>query len=479
MQPISFHDFHPEPGTVVEWVVSPRTAAAARSGPEDPTPLSYNQELHVRAAQLSARAGLPGNPWIGATFDIDGAADLAALGVAFTSWMRRHEALRSGFRERGDHIERFTLPASAIVLEQGDAVEFDCTQALHAHLDRRFVQGTKPLAWPPHVLGVISREDRSTVFLGLDHVAGDGYSLALAVIELQATYEAARNGDVPDLPEPGSFLELCAKEREFGESIDVDGPAVTQWRDFVRACGGTTPTFPLPLGVEIGQTWPQSIFNHQLLSAVDAAALEAACQRAGGSFYAGLLSAMAIAVREMTGLEQFRTIIPLHTRHEPAWRTAMGWFITCAPLDFTVEGASSFSEVLPRAQAGLRSALRLSGYPAARMIELLGDDFRVTRRDLFSMVSYTDYRRLPGADRYAGSDPRTIGEVSVADESHVWVSRVQDGVHIAVRHPRTPTAVEVLSEYTAHICAVLGRVVVADDYPLAPVSVSRPQPAFL
>jgi hypothetical protein len=467
MQPISFHDFHPQPGQVVEWAVSPDTLAAAESAQADPVALSYNQELHLRSAQAAARAGLPGNPWIGATFDIEGPADLDALGSAFESWMRRHETLRSGFREAGDHIERFTLPASEVSLERGPVHAFATVDGLHDHLDERFVQGTNPLQWPPHVLGVISRPDRSTVLLGLDHVAGDGFSLALAVWELQVGYEAARDGELPVLPATGSFLELCAQERVFGEGIRPDDPALAQWRDFVRDCGGTTPSFPLDLGVEPGRTWPQQIFNQHLLSANEADALELASKESGGSMFAAQLSAMAIAVREMTGQQQFRTIIPLHTRHRQTWRTAMGWFITCAPVDFSLEDAASFADVLPRAQASLQAALRLSRYPAARMIQLLGDDFRVTRRDLFSMVSYTDYRKMPGADRYHESTPRTIGQVSVADDCHVWTSRLQDGLHIAIRHPDTATAGEILNEYASHIREVFVRVAVGGDYRLA------------
>lgn len=459
MQPISFQDFSPEPGEVIEWVVADDTLVVARQCAPDPVALSYNQELHVRSARAAARAGLPGNPWIGATFDIDGPADLEALGAAFTSWMRRHEALRSGFREAGEQIERFTVPADTISLERRPALAFATSEALHAHLDRRFVQGTDPLKWPPHVLGVINRPDRSTVFLGLDHVVGDGYSLALAVWELQVGYEAARDGEPPVLPDTGSFLELCARERAFGEAIGADDLALARWREFVRDCGGTAPSFPLPLGTAVGETWPQRMRNRRILSEQEAEVVEEACKRDGGSMFAGLLSAMAIAVEEMTGQQHFRTIIPLHTRHQPSWQTAMGWFITCAPLDFSLEGATSFVDVLTRAQSSLRAALRLSRYPAARMIQMLGDDFQVTRRDLFSMVSYTDYRKMPGADRHARSTPRTIGQVSVADDTHVWASRLHDGVHLAIRHPDTPVADELLEEYVGRIREVLGHVV--------------------
>jgi hypothetical protein len=144
----------------------------------------------------------------------------------------------------------------------------------------------------------------------------------------------------------------------------------------------------------------------------------------------------------------------------------MGWFITVAPLEFSLTGADSFADVLPRAHAGMRGAIRLSRSPAARVIQLLGSDFTVTRRDVFSMVSYIDYRQMPGAERYPEWNPLTIGEVNVADDTHVWASRNHVGLHLGIRHPDTPVADDVLDEYSATISKVLRRVARTGDYPL-------------
>ena len=476
MQPISFHDFRPTVGCVVEWTVEPETADLARSAPADPAPASYNQQVHLRSAEAAALAGLPGNPWIGATFEIDGTADLDALESTFTAWLRRHEALRSGFRRSAEGTERFTLAPEEIALRRSPARGFDSSSALHAHLDDRFVAGTDPFAWPPLVIGVISRPGGSTVFLAMDHTCGDGYSLALAVWELQSTYTAAVRHQHAALPDTGSYLEFCVEERAQGQTLSSDAPAVARWREFIHACGGTTPTFPLDLGVQPGHTWPQNLFNRQLVSAQAAQDFDTACTRAGASFFAGLLAAMSLAVREITGQDDFRTITPLHTRYKRRWRSAMGWFVTCAPLEVSTVSAKTFADVLPRAQATVRNALRLSHCPAARVMELLGDDFRITRRDLFSMVSYTDYRTMPGADEYADYNPVTMGQVSVADDTHVWVSRTHDGLHVGIRHPDTPTAAGILEEYAVTIETVLARVALTGDYPVAPAWACRPLP---
>lgn len=466
MQTMSFHDFLPAPGRVVEWAVSRPTADRARSAPRDPVPPSYNQQLHLQSTQLAASLGLPGNPWIGVAFEQVGAVDLDALEAAFTTWLHRHEGLRSGFRAGPDGIERFTLLPDEVTLERRPPEDFDSPDALHDYLDQRFVSGTDPFAWPPVVMGTIRRPDRSTVFVAMDHICGDGYSLALAVWELQALYEAARQGAESDLPDVGSFLEHCVEERERGQVMTDGDPEVTRWRDFVRACGGTTPTFPLDLGVAPGRTWPQKLRGQMIATAADAEAFEAACRRAGGSFFAGLVSAMAIAVHDIAGQQDFRTVMPLHTRHRQQWRTAMGWFITCAPLEFSLAGTDTFVDVLPRAHAGVRGAVRLSSCPAARAIELLGSEFTVTRRDVFSMVSYTDYRKLPGAEHHADWNPVTIGEVNVADDTHVWASRSHAGLHLGIRHPDTPVAGAVLDQYTATVSAVVRRVAATGDHPV-------------
>lgn len=470
VKPISFDDFRPALGLLMEWRVGPQTSAAAESVPAGPEPLSYNQELHLSSARAAQVAGLPGNPWVGASFELEGAFRADALGHAFESWLRRHDALRGGFRCAGPGVERFTVPADEVFLVQDEAVAFAAADELHAYLGRRFAEGTDPFAWPPLVMGAISRDSSTTVFVAMDHVAADGYSLALAVWELQTTYEAHLQGALPELPETGGFLEYCAAERDFGARISADDPAVGAWRDLVRKCGGTAPTFPLDLGVEAGRTWPQRVYNRCLLRPAETDAFAAACKDSGGSVFAGLLACMALAVRAMTGNEEFRTVTPLHTRSRPQWRPAMGWFITCAPLSFSLEGVQSFAEALERAQLSVQGAVRLAHHPALRMIELLGNEFRITRRDLFSMVSFTDYRKMPGADRHAESNPVTIGRVTEADDSHVWLSRQHDGLHISIRHPDAPVAADVLDEYTRLIRDAATRVLLGSDPLLAPVA---------
>jgi hypothetical protein len=85
---------------------------------------------------------------------------------------------------------------------------------------------------------------------------------------------------------------------------------------------------------------------------------------------------------------------------------------------------------------------------------------------MFSMVSYIDYRKMAGAERQAESTPVTLGQTLQADDSHVWASRVADGVHVAIRYPVTPQGPALVREYTDRISAVLRRVAVTGEYPI-------------
>jgi hypothetical protein len=466
MKPIAFEDFEPAPGHVIEWTISGETAAAAQAAPADTTPLSYNQQLHLASYLALTDAGQPGNPWIGVAFDLPGNVDADALGRAFTAFVRRHDALRCGFRPSATGIDRVTLPAGEVTLQRTEGRDFSTTGELFAHIDQSFLAGTNPFGFGPYVLSVITRESGSTIVMAMDHTVSDGYSLALAVNDVHELYLADVESRPADLAETGDFAEHAALEISSGETLTDDDAGVQRWREFIRRCGGTGPTFALDLGVEPGRAYDQDVFNTMLMSDEEADAFDAVCRANGSSLFPGLLAAMAIVLREMTGTEDFRSVTPLHTRFKPKWRAAMGWFITCAPLEFTTSGANGFTDVLGRAGASLRGTLGNSKYPASKVIALLGDEFRPTRRDMFSMVSYIDYRKMAGAERQARSNPVTLGQTLQADDSHVWTSRVHDGVHVAIRYPVTPQGPAMIQEYTDRIRAVLCRVAVAGDYPI-------------
>nr|WP_281382011.1 condensation domain-containing protein [Nocardiopsis mwathae] len=395
-----------------------------------------------------------------------------ALRQAFVHWVRRHETLRSGFRPApdGEAIERFVLPAEAFDLEPREVGDYTTTDALRAYVAKRLDEACRALSWPSYLFAVVLRPGSATVFCGFDHCNVDAYSLAIAVRELGACYRAVAAGSEPDLPAVGSYVDFCALEQEVVASPPTrDDPLIRRWADFFAACGGTTPSFPLDLGLAPGERHPQGTDTRRLLDDRAADAFERACRDAGGSLFSGVLATVGEAAHRLGPGDELRLCVPLHTRHEERWTNAIGWFTTVAPLTLDITGGSgpgrpaeseealesadapegeesaesaalsAFTTRLHAARTGFRTALDLARRPVAHVLAALGDEFTRTRDDVF-MLSFVDYRRFPGSDDFAPANAHHLSAVTVADDAQFWISRTHEGLFLRSRYPATPAA---------------------------------------
>ncbi|SFQ36003.1 Condensation domain-containing protein [Amycolatopsis arida] len=417
----------PEAGTVVEWPAG----TAVADPPAVPAPPSFNQRFHLATAD---RRDGP-STWLAVAVDLPGPLDPGALRAALTSWLRRHETLRSGFRRRGDRLERFVVPAAEVTVGESGGREFDDPVTLREHLRARLDAVCRPLGWPSYLLATIVRPGLSTLFCGFDHRDVDGYSLAVAAHELPEIYAAVRAGVPVRLPPAASFLEFCAREQA---AVDLPAGAVRRWRDFLAAGGGTTPRFPLDLGARPGRALPQATGMSRLLDGAGAEAFAAACRAADGSSVTGVLAAAGLAARRLGGGPVLRLLTPLHTRTAPRWRHTVGWLTTVAPL--TVDArAGRFADAVAAAGAEFRAAREHVDVPVARVLDALGDAFRRDGDDVF-MLSYVDYQRLPGAEWHGPRRAWHISNVTATDDAQFWVSRTHDGLFLRSRYPATPEA---------------------------------------
>ncbi|MDT7847035.1 condensation domain-containing protein [Streptomyces justiciae] len=439
------------PGRLVEWTLSPATVAAARGLPEDTRPPAYIQESHIRTARTVREDGLFVPTWLGAAFDIPGPVDLDALEGALRAWTLRHETLRSGFRADGDALRRFTLDARDVSLHREDAGQFTDATALVRHLQDRFDVTADALRWPNLMYAAVVRDDSASVYMAFDHSNVDAYSIYRIPSEIHELY-AGRDGADDGAP-VSSYIDFCRIERADADRIDEDHEAVARWREFIRRCDGTLPTFPLDLGVEPGGPLPeQRMMCEMLVGPGEAAAFEAYCRPYGGSLV-GVLAATALIAGEIGGASVYRTVVPFHTRVKSKWSDSVGWYVGGAPIEVPVP--ADFRSALPAVRAQLQAARPLSRMPLARMLRLLGADFRPTSPDLYSIVSFTDARALPGAERWDALSAYGLIRVSYGDQVCVWLNRLHDGVWFACRYPDTDVAYKNMRLYVERLRALM------------------------
>ncbi|MER7840828.1 condensation domain-containing protein [Streptomyces sp. NPDC096040] len=441
------------PGRLVEWTLSPAAVETARALPEDSRPPAYIQESHIRTARSVREDGLFVPTWIGTAFDLPGRADLDTLQEALRAWTVRHETLRSGFRwagPSGNELRRFTLDAGAVSLRREVVGDFTDADTLVRHLQQRFDVTADALRWPNLIYAAVLRSDSTSVYLAFDHSNVDAYSLQALPAEIHELYTAGAGA----VGRPAaSYIDFCEIERADADRIDDGHDVVARWRDFIRRCDGTLPRFPVDLGLPPGGALPaQKMLCEPLVDAAAAAAFEAYCRPHGGSLV-GLLAATSLIVGELGGQSVYRTVVPFHTRARSRWSESVGWYVGGAPIEVPV--AADLPGALRAVRAELQAARPLARIPLARVLQLLGTDFRPTSPDLYSIVSYVDTRGVPGSERW--SELKTYGliRVSYGDQLCAWVQRLHEGLWFASRYPDTDVAHKNLRLYVERLRDVI------------------------
>ncbi|MEV0171956.1 condensation domain-containing protein [Streptomyces sp. NPDC050803] len=433
------------PGRLVEFTLSPATVEAAAALPDDARPPAYIQESHIRTARSVREDGLFVPTWIGTAFDIPGPVDLDALEDALRSWTLRHETLRSGFRPAGEELRRFTLDPQAVTLHREVVGDFTDAAELVRHLQDRFDVAADALGWPNLIYAAVLRDDGASVYMAFDHSNVDAYSILRIPAEIHELYAGRAVDEAP----VQSYIDFCALERADADRIDESHETVARWREFIRRCDGTLPSFPVDLGVRPGGPLPaQRLMREPLVDADDAAAFEAYCRPYGGSLV-GALAATALIVGEIGGTSVYRTVVPFHTRVKSRWSDSVGWYVGGAPIEVPVP--ADFPAALKAVRAQLQAARPLARMPLARVLQLLGADFRPTSPDMYSIVSFLDARGIPGSADWAGLSAYGLVRVSYGDQVCVWLNRLHEGLWFTCRYPETDVAYKNMRLYVERL----------------------------
>jgi hypothetical protein len=442
--------WEPQPGTLLRWDLS----APARGAPAE---LSLNQRNHLAGAM----AGAP-TVWLAAAFDVDGPIEPVALSRTWRAFLARHGSLQlevvagsDGVQARRHHPG--TLTWSVTSVGHTSTVE-ETRAALHAALDERCV----PFAYPAFLPAAISRPGRSTIVLGMDHLHCDAHSVAVAVEELAHLYAAfTEDGEEPSLPAVGSFLEAVEQGYDGPAWVDPDTPLLSGWGEYLAGRGHRLPTFPLPLGLERGERAAQATAVAPLADTDLMDRIGARARNSGASTYAAVLAALATAVSDLGGGDRLDTMAPVSTRaapapHDSALTRSIGWYTTTVPL--TVP-ASLTDLGLAEAGDAVRHGVRLGSVPLDQVLGSLTEPLVQTRSDVF-VVSWVDYRHVPGGSAHLDRDAQHISASTLADDVQIWFSRTHTGLAVRVRYPDTVVAassIESLLDRLRHTLAELSR----------------------
>jgi len=444
---------------VVTWEPTPACRAALDAAPPSDVPPSFQQEQHLRSYREHTNAGLDMERLLILGWDVPGRCDVRAMTHVINSHLRRHDTYASRFEFDADDraVRTAVADRTTIAFEPTDAGRMEPEQWRAQVLA---VPG--PLQWDCFRFTVVQFPDYFSVYASIDHLHLDALFVVLLFVELQHAYAALADGGAPiRLPEAGSYLDYCRRQRTFAARLTLTDPEVRGWLDFLMANDGTLPHFPLPLG-EPGEPCLGDLVTVRLMDAGDTDRFESACAAAGTRFLGGVLACAAMTEHEVAGTESYSVITPTTTRTMPADFTTTGWFTGVVPISVPVAGRS-FAEIAVEAQRCFDRGLPLAHVPVELVFTLAASEPGIhPPAPGVPMLSYLDTGLAPLNPTILAEWRERRGRLylnrGAAKQIGMWVTRSDTGTTLTVAFPDNAEAVESVARYTRGMVEACRRV---------------------
>lgn len=411
-------------GAVTTW--SP--VCAPDSWSDDDRRLTHDHEAHL----ASAAAG----SWIGSVLRIPLRHDGDALRRALRAWIARHEALRTTVSPAGESWKRHLVAEDAVDVTPQQRGELTGADAHDLLSD--FFAGVTPDRWPHCLFATIAQDDGFVLAFGADHSVMDAYSQLLWFGEIVELYERALAGEPDDemaALDVGSHVDHSAAARSLSEVVDAEHPVVRHWEEFLHdgefpAMEGASPQVPA------SPDEPQHSLSRWAVRPGDADRMERLCANLGTGTQSGVFAAIALAMRERTGSDRLRFVLPMHTRHDRRHVGAVGWYVGLCPVDIDLSGVGDFGEAVARTRAGVSGGRGCVKTSFARVADIL----RLEAEPRFVM-SYVDVRKVPGAERWPEWNARALRSPEPSrDEVYLWLVHSDEGISVSARCGRSERA---------------------------------------
>ncbi|HEU0055102.1 MAG TPA: amino acid adenylation domain-containing protein, partial [Longimicrobium sp.] len=374
-----------------------------------PLPLSFAQERLWFLDRLeggSAAYNLP------AALRFTGALDAAALERALGEIIRRHESLRTVFREVDGGAVQVIAPFAGFSLPTHDLSGLSET-ARETEVRRRAREdAARPfdLAEGPLVRAALLRaaDEEHVLLLCIHHIVSDGWSTGVLFRELGALYAAfARGEGDPLAPLPVQYADYAVWQRErlAGEVLDRQ---LAYWKE--RLAGA-----PALLELPTDRPRPPVQSHRGGRERLDLSRglldrLQALGRGEGATLYMVMLSAFQVLLGKYAGSEDVVVGSPIAGRTRREVEELIGFFANTLVLRTDLSGDPSFRELLGRVREGTLGAYEHQEVPFERLVAELQPERSMSHSPLFQ-VMFT----LQNADR-SGSGLAGLRMAGVAAE---------------------------------------------------------------
>lgn len=288
---------------------------------------------------------------------------LAAEG-ALQSLIRRHEILRTSFREIDGKLEQVVWPASMVKLLDVDLSFLPpAERAVRAEQMAR-AEALDPMdpRRAPLVRATLLRfgPGRGELLLTLHAMVADGWSTGVLIGEFEAAARAIDAGTPPDASEPElQFVDYALWQHELLASNALDD-ARAFWR---RQLAGVVGTQVLPDHRPASSNRDRSSIASLLLPATVSDAIDAFGRQHGTTRFATAAAGLALMLHRVTGERQIVIGSQVANREEPAAESLVGPTVNSITLCLPVAADGSLRDLATTTAGIVQSALQHQRLP--------------------------------------------------------------------------------------------------------------------
>ena len=329
-------------------------------------PLSFGQERLWFLQRLQPESAFYN---VASALRLRGALKARALERALGEIVRRHEALRTVFREVEGGAVQEVAPFSGFVLPVEDVAEADVLRRAQADAAAPFHLAAGPL-FRATLLRVAA--DDHALLLCLHHAVCDGWSVGVLFRELSVLYEAYGSGAESPLPPlPVQYADFAAWQRAYLAGAALEDQ-LAWWKS--RLAG-------LPTLLELPTDHPRPAVQsyrgaHELVafSAEVVAKLEALARAEGASLFMVLLGAFQLLLGRYAGTHDVVVGSPVAGRTRRETEGLIGFFVNTLVLRTDLGGDPGFRALLGRVRETTLGAYEHQDVPFERLVEELHPD---------------------------------------------------------------------------------------------------------
>jgi amino acid adenylation domain-containing protein len=347
-------------------------------------PVSFAQERLWFLAQLD-----PANPAYNmpAAVRCQGALDLPALAASCAELVRRHEALRTAFRNASGRPAAIVEPPSRLPLPVADLAVLPPARRDAERLRLAGDEGRRPFGLDrgPRLRLSLLRlaPDEHVLLITLHHLAADGWSIGILVRELAALYRAAIQGAPSPLPElPLQYADYAAWQRRRLTAAALD-EHLAYWR---RRLAGPLPALELP--TDRPRPALMSMRGARRSATLPPAAVAAVREwglRQDMTLFVALLAAWTSLLHRYTGQEDLLAGVPVANRDRLEIEGLIGLFLNMVAQRTAVAGDLAFGDLARRVKDGFLASLPHQAVPFEKVVEAVAPQRDRSRAPIFQV----------------------------------------------------------------------------------------------